>query len=155
MSSETQVIRLARREELPALSELAMRSKAVWGYSEAFMEACRQELTLGEERLGSLWVLDRAGTVLGIYALQPRGAGRVELGCMFVDPGHLRRGHGARLVRDAIARARDLGHETMVIHADPNAERFYRAMGAVWVGEAPSESIPGRMLPQLELSLAP
>jgi hypothetical protein len=37
----------------------------------------------------------------------------------------------------------------MTIDADPHAEAFYLAMGAVRVGEAASESIPGRSLPRL------
>ena len=39
-------IRLARREETHALSELAFLSKAYWGYDEDFMAACRAELTV-------------------------------------------------------------------------------------------------------------
>jgi hypothetical protein len=35
-------IRKATPEELPNLSELCLRSKAVWGYDQAFMEACRR-----------------------------------------------------------------------------------------------------------------
>jgi hypothetical protein len=33
-------------EELPALSALCFRSKAVWGYDNDFMEACRRELSI-------------------------------------------------------------------------------------------------------------
>jgi hypothetical protein len=45
------VVRQARLEELPGLSELCLRSKAVWGYDQAFLEACRSELTLLPEEL--------------------------------------------------------------------------------------------------------
>jgi SAM-dependent methyltransferase len=41
----------------------------------------------------------------------------------------------------------------LTIDADPHAEAFYVAMGAARVGESPSGSIPGRMLPRLELSV--
>lgn len=40
-----------------------------------------------------------------------------------------------------------------MIDADPNAEPFYRAMGAVRIGATPSGSIPGRELPLLEFTL--
>jgi hypothetical protein len=33
--------------------------------------------------------------------------------------------------------------------ADPHAEGFYLAMGAVRLGETPSESVRGRMLPMM------
>jgi len=46
-------IRPARREECGLLTELALRSKAVWGYDAAFMEACREELTIRREMFDS------------------------------------------------------------------------------------------------------
>jgi hypothetical protein len=38
-------IRAPTIDELPSLSDLCFRSKAVWGYDEEFMEACRGELS--------------------------------------------------------------------------------------------------------------
>ena len=38
-------IRPPRIDELTGLSDLCFRSKAVWGYDENFMEACRGELS--------------------------------------------------------------------------------------------------------------
>jgi hypothetical protein len=38
-------IRTPRTDELPALGDLCLRSKAVWGYDETFMAACRAELS--------------------------------------------------------------------------------------------------------------
>ena len=38
--------RSAKPEEADALSALAFRSKAYWGYGAEFLEACRSELTL-------------------------------------------------------------------------------------------------------------
>ena len=39
-------LRPARPDEADLLTELCLRSKAVWGYDDAFMRACRAELTL-------------------------------------------------------------------------------------------------------------
>jgi hypothetical protein len=41
----------------------------------------------------------------------------------------------------------------MIIEADPDAAPFYRLMGARHTGFAPSQSIPGRMLPRLLMEL--
>jgi hypothetical protein len=38
-------IRAPTIDELSGLSDLCFRSKAVWGYDEEFMEACRGELS--------------------------------------------------------------------------------------------------------------
>jgi hypothetical protein len=37
--------------------------------------------------------------------------------------------------------------------SDPNAEGFYRRMGATTVGDAPSGSVPGCRLPSMEFVL--
>ena len=46
-------IRPASAGEAAALSALALRSKAHWGYDAAFLDACRAELTLRDDELAS------------------------------------------------------------------------------------------------------
>lgn len=45
-----------------------MRSKALWGYDEEFMAACRSELTLGPSDLREtlLQVAEEGGAALGV-----------------------------------------------------------------------------------------
>ncbi|MER7708572.1 GNAT family N-acetyltransferase [Kitasatospora sp. NPDC097605] len=148
-------IRPARPSEAAALSALALRSKAHWGYDAAFIEACRAELTLDPARVEP----DRTavaegedGRVLGFVTLTgapPEG----ELGMLFVEPAAIGRGIGRRLMEHLRAEATALGFDRITVEADPNAEPFYRAMGAVRTGTAPSGSIPGRELPLLTLHL--
>ena len=59
----------------------------------------------------------------------------------------------ATLVGAVVGRARASGFRRLTVEADPNAEGFYRALGAVLVGSAASGSIPGRRLPLLRLDL--
>ena len=42
----TATVRAARPAEAEAISALALRSKAHWGYDPAFLEACREDLTI-------------------------------------------------------------------------------------------------------------
>jgi N-acetylglutamate synthase-like GNAT family acetyltransferase len=147
------MIRPARIEDLEELTALALRSKAAWGYSAEFMEACREELTIREAHLPDVFVLVREGAPIGFYSLQQLTSDRVELVHLFIDPGEMRKGHGAALLRDAVARARASGWRVLVIQGDPYAAAFYRAMGARQVGSRESESIPGRMLPLFELAV--
>ncbi|MFJ3792106.1 GNAT family N-acetyltransferase [Kitasatospora sp. NPDC090091] len=148
-------IRPARPEEAALLSAIALRSKAYWGYDEAFMAACREELTLDPaaiERRRTA-VAEADGRVLGFVTLvgaPPQG----ELGMLFVDPDSIGRGVGRRLVDHVRERAGVLGFRRLTIDADPNAEPFYLAMGATRIGTTPSESIPGRELPLLALEIA-
>lgn len=68
-------------------------------------------------------------------------------------PDYIGSGLGKLLIEAAKAHAKSLSMEALSIDADPNAEQFYIRIGAVKVGETPSESIPGRVLPQLLLNL--
>ncbi len=53
----------------------------------------------------------------------------------------------------AIGAARRRGAERLTILADPNAAGFYERSGAVRIGDAPSDAVPGRRLPLYELRL--
>jgi N-acetylglutamate synthase-like GNAT family acetyltransferase len=148
-------IRPARADEADRLSALAFRAKGHWGYSEAFMRACRAELTYPPELVGAggFQVIEEDGEVRGFYALCKVSPTAMELDALFVDPAHLGRGLGIGLLAHARATASAAGMERLVIQADPNAAAFYLRAGAERIGERESDSIPGRMLPLLEMRL--
>jgi GNAT superfamily N-acetyltransferase len=146
-------VRTARADEAAVLSDLAFRAKAHWGYSEAFMQACRAELTYPPELVGAggFQVIEADGAVRGFYALSKVSPTAMELDALFVDPGYLGRGLGSSLLAHARAACAAAGMERLVIQADPNAAQFYERAGALEIGERPSDSIPGRMLPLYEI----
>lgn len=147
-------LRPAEPSELDELTELCIRSKAHWGYDPAFMSACREELTLTPDDLvsASTWVIEAEGMPVAVAQVFFDG-GTAELHNFFVDPDHMGQGLGRRLFDWAVSEARRLGATSMRIESDPHARPFYERMGARLIGETPSESIPGRMLPLLELDL--
>lgn len=157
MVAETHAIRAARNGEAGLLSELALRSKAHWGYSPEFIEACRAELSYCEEQLRSedmcFGVLESAGRIVGFYALARQSAQVAELEALFVEPRDIGKGFGRLLIEDAKSVAAALGATLLTIQGDPNAERFYLAAGGVLSGTRESESIPGRFLPTFEVRL--
>ena len=147
------IIRRANETDIDALTDLIFRSKASNGYDAAFMEACRDELSVTAEKLEAAvyWVAEENG-LAGCVALSMDGtAGVVEN--FFVDPDRQRQGVGRQLWDLVRARAVEMGAERLVLDADPNAVQFYEAMGFIVVGETPSGSIPGRVLPLMELRL--
>jgi GNAT superfamily N-acetyltransferase len=149
------LIRTPDIEELPALSELCMRSKAVWGYDAAFMAACRAELSFdpGDLKSSRIAVAARGDDVLGVAQVRMIAADEADLAKLFVEPAAMRGGVGQALFGWARDAARALGAARMVIDADPDAVPFYRRLGARDAGLAPSGSIAGRMLPRLVLEL--
>lgn len=149
------MIRPARDDECVLLTSLALRSKAFWGYSEQFMADCVDELTISEEdiRKHAFFVLEQDGDVIGFVGLQALSGARGELIDVFVEPSHLRQGHGRRLIEHAKAAARTQGLRSLVVEADPNAQDFYQNCGGRQIGTVPSGSIPGRRLPLIEIVL--
>jgi GNAT superfamily N-acetyltransferase len=147
-------LRDARQNELRSLSALCLRSKAVWGYDDTFLAACRTELTLGPGELMSthVHVAERGTIAVGLVQVKVTDT-NAELLKLFVEPALLRSGVGRLLFEWAAARARSLGAVRMAIEADPGAAAFYERMGARHAGLAPSQSIPGRMLPRLLMEL--
>lgn len=151
-------IRPARVAEAAALSALCFRSKAVWGYDEGFMAMCREGLAVkpGEIAAGDVWVaIDTDGEPAGVVSLAPGAdANTLDLGKLFIEPGRLRAGIGRALLEHAVAEAWRRGAKRLTILADPNAAGFYEGHGAVLVGKAPSDAIPGRAVPLYEIRLA-
>ena len=146
----SRIIRPPLVEELPALSELCFRSKAVWGYDDDFMEACRRELSIEpcDLRSTSIAVAEQDGKLVGVAQIRVVGS-KADLLKLFVDPTVLRSGIGTALFAWASDLATGQGADRVLIEADPDAAPFYRRMGAQDVGLARSGSIPGRMLPKL------
>lgn len=142
-------LRPATPDDCAVLTALARRSKAWWGYSEDFLAACAVELTVGEAMVPGTVVADCAGTPVGFASVLAANSAEASLELFFIEPGWMGRGIGRRLFRSACDTSAALGCERLLIEADPDAEAFYRACGAVLVGSRPSGSIPGRCLPLL------
>jgi len=145
-------LRAARPDEAGALTALALRSKAHWGYPADFVEACRDELAVTEAMCAEVVVAEVDGGVVGFAQLDGTGD-RVELVALFVEPAAIGTLIGRLLFDDACARARSRGAVTLWWDADPHAEEIYRRLGGRTVGQVPSGSVPGRSLPRMELRL--
>jgi ribosomal protein S18 acetylase RimI-like enzyme len=147
--------RAARGDEAGLLGELALRSKGHWGYDQAFLDACRAELTFSSQDVATrrIVVAESATGVLGFYSIdgQPPSG---QLGNLWVVPEAIGTGLGRRLWQDAVTTAGQAGFASLRIEADPNALGFYQAMGAKQIGEAPSGSIPDRTVPVLLFELS-
>jgi ribosomal protein S18 acetylase RimI-like enzyme len=147
----------ARPEQAVALTELSLRSKALWGYDKKFIEQCREELTITTEEVvaseNTILVGSEGGEIVGFVCIKEEDNGKASLEGLFIDPDHVRNGYGKKLFQEAVKIAKERNYKTLEIHSDPNAVSFYEKMGAKNVGEVPSDSIPGRMLPLYELTL--
>ena len=150
-------IRPARAQEADALSALCFRSKAHWGYGEEFMARSRTALTISPTFIatGRVFVAESEGGPLrGVASVAPLAEkGTYDLVHLFVEPMAMLSGVGRLLFEVATNKAREEGARRLVIQSDPHAVGFYRRLGATDAGEAPSESVPERMLPILYFEL--
>jgi GNAT superfamily N-acetyltransferase len=152
-------IRLALPGEAELLSRLCMRSKAHWGYDAQFLERASRSLQIDPAAIdaGRVFVAAGAGGgVLGVAdccALPEPGA--FDLLHLFIEPSSLRQGIGRALFEATCAWCVAQGGRRLLIQSDPNATVFYQRLGAVPIGETPSDALPDRMLPLLEYRLAP
>ncbi|MEI2297619.1 GNAT family N-acetyltransferase [Ensifer sp. MJa1] len=137
-----------------ALTALCLRSKAVWGYDAAFLEACRPALTLTAEDWAEsdLQIAVDGNRILGVAQVHASGD-VAELDKLFIDPDARAAGVGRRLFGWCVEAALSRGATVMTIDADPGAAAFYRRIGAVDDGVVASTAIPGRLLPRLKLDL--
>jgi GNAT superfamily N-acetyltransferase len=143
-------IRPARAGEADLLTDLSLRSKAVWNYDAKFMAKCRAVMRVKVENIERRphFVAELGGGIAGFYGFEPEDGG-VGLDYMFVEPALIGRGVGRSLWNHAVEQARRLGHANLIVVSDPNAEGFYLRMGARRIGARPSELEPGRNLPLL------
>ena len=147
-------LRPARVEEAAALSALCVRSKASWGYDAAFMALSRAALQVRPAAIaaGEIVVAEEGAELLGVAGVTVEGE-VADLDLLFVEPAAFGRQLGRLLLHAAMAMARKRGARRMTILADPGARGFYERMGARFIRMAPSDAIPGRELPLLELTL--
>lgn len=89
------MLRNPEPHEAAALIDLCLRSKAVWGYDERFMEACRRELTFApaDMRSPGIQVAVVDGRLIGVVEVTPGGE-IADLAKLFVEPTNLRAGVG-------------------------------------------------------------
>ncbi len=149
-------IRKAGTEDVDALTGIAHSAKRYWGYPDHWIEHWKDQLTITTDFVSAnqVFLAEDEGHALGFYALVIRGD-KAELDHLWVDPKHIGAGVGKNLFLHAMQNASRQNVTTVEICSDPNAEGFYRKMGAFRTGETISE-IDGesRALPQLAVDPA-
>ena len=145
----------ARPEDAEMLTAIAHAAKRHWGYPERWIEAWRDILTMRPEFIAAnvAYCAVEDGRAVGFYLLTNESDG-IHLDHLWILPAAMHRGIGRSLFEHAVAQTRNLGFRAIKIEADPNAEGFYRRMGARRVGGNITE-IDGqpRKLPLLEFRI--
>jgi GNAT superfamily N-acetyltransferase len=150
-------MRIARAtsEDAETLTEIAHAAKRHWGYPETWIAAWRDTLTMRPEFITAnvAHIALENERQVGFYVLtnEPDGP---HLDHLWVLPSSMGRGIGRALFEHAATEVKRLGFPCMKIEADPNAEAFYKRMGALRVGTNISETCGERReLPLMEFRI--
>jgi GNAT superfamily N-acetyltransferase len=156
LNIEDTTIRRATASDAPALTAVAHAAKRHWGYPERWIELWKDALTITPDFISNnqVYVAFVNGEIAGFSALVVN-EDEVWLEHLWVLPKHIGTGLGKTLFIHAAGVAATTGAKAMEIESDPNAEGFYKRMGAKRVGEVVS-TIEGekRVLPLLAFDLA-
>lgn len=145
-------IRAANSNDSATLTDLALRSKAYWGYSKQFIALCEAELTISENYIANhpVYLLEKEKKIIAFFSFSLK---KDELAMFFVDPNYIGQGIGKLLWTNMIKKAQALNIKQLTIDSDPFAEGFYLKMGAKKIGKTPSTVFPNRYLPLLKVEL--
>ena len=149
-------LRRATDADADALTDLAHRAKAHWGYPTSWMREWDAQLTIlpGYLDMHDVWIAERDGAIIGMCALEDRGA-RWMLEHVWVEPALHRSGIGRLLVTRALQTARERHARVVELLSDPYATGFYEKLGARRAGDvaAPMPGARDRTLPRYEFHL--
>jgi len=149
-------IRRTKPDEAAVLTEIAHAAKRYWGYSENWIEHWKDDLTITPDFIANneMYVAVAGEEIAGCCALVLSDP-QAELEHMWIRPEHMGNGVGRALFQQIVKRAAQLGATGLELSSDPNAEGFYKRMGATRVGEVRAE-IEGqpRVLPRMSVDLS-
>jgi GNAT superfamily N-acetyltransferase len=130
-------VREGHEADFRRLRQIAVDSKAHWGYERALVEDWAEGGDFEPESLGQrlVYVADEDGQAVGWASLIPRG----EVGWLedlWIEPAWIGRGVGRMLFEHVKERARALGAKRLEWEAEPNARGFYERMGGSYVRDS-------------------
>ena len=134
------------------LREIAIESKAYWGYEQSLIDQFAGAEIINIESIENdpVYKAMQAGALAGWYRLKidlPES----ELEDLWVLPAEMGGGIGRAMFKHACAESRVAGCTMMIWDADPNAVGFYEKMGAAVIGQ--SWSGWQRYIPRMRIEL--
>ncbi|WP_299063465.1 GNAT family N-acetyltransferase [uncultured Polaribacter sp.] len=134
------------------LTEIALKSKSYWGYSDELIESWREDLTITTKMFEDfdVYIFQINTEIAGFYILNRTNITTSFLEFLFVLPKYIKQGIGKQLLAHAIAYCIDSGSKVLNVLSDPNAQAFYAKHGFKVVAKKES-SIKDRFLPEMEL----
>ncbi|MDC2866886.1 MULTISPECIES: GNAT family N-acetyltransferase [unclassified Bacillus (in: firmicutes)] len=143
------IVREAFLKEANKLSNVALSSKATWDYSEEFILACKEDLTITEQYMKNnyVYILEENQEIIGFFSFLRKEVDSLDF--LYLHPTYKGKGYGRILWESVVQKAVELNIKSFTIDSDPNAKGYYVKMGAKLIGETPSTVFKNRVLPLL------
>ncbi|KTC78013.1 GNAT family N-acetyltransferase [Legionella brunensis] len=153
LAKDTMHLRRAKVSELSKINAFIRASKAVWDYSESFLDQFMERWGLQEIYFdkNEVILLEDENSLLGLYAFRVNEESLPELDCFFINSNKIKQGIGKIMWKYAIQYAQNKNWEKFQLIADPHAESFYKHMGAKTIQSF--ESFPGRFVPIMSVDI--
>lgn len=141
-------------EDSGLLTNIALTSKAYWGYSKEQVEGWRDDLTITSKMIEEMIIYKFIANhkTAGFYALNLPKKTSIQLEMLFVLPEFIGKGIGKKLLYHSLKKSEELNVISMTLLADPNAVDFYKSQGFKIIDKEES-SIPNRFLPIMQRDL--
>lgn len=122
------------------MTGITLAAKRHWGYPERWMQLWLPQLAISAEYISGneTWAAQKADRFVAWYSLAETD-GELWLDNLWVLPDFIGQGIGKTLFLHALGRSRLRNASVLKMVADPNAEVFYRRMGAIKIGEQRGE----------------
>ena len=136
------------------LTEIALQSKAFWGYSNEIIESWREDLTVTPKMFKD-WNIYKYlvnNEIAGFYILNRANIRTSFLEFLFVSPKFIKQGIGTQLLNHAKDYCIAGSAAIINVLSDPNAKPFYAKHGFKVIAERES-SVSGRFLPEMEFEI--
>ncbi|TKI72671.1 GNAT family N-acetyltransferase [Lysinibacillus mangiferihumi] len=147
------LMRSAKVKDCNILSNLAYKSKAYWGYTEDFLQQCKNDLTVTKDYIEEnpvYLMMESDNKIVAFYSFTINDR---KLDALFIDPDFIGQGLGRIIWDHVLNKAEELGINEFTLDSEPNAEGFYLKMGAKNIGSTPSTVFPDRHLPLMKVKV--
>ncbi|MBI9050137.1 MAG: GNAT family N-acetyltransferase [Anaerolineaceae bacterium] len=138
--------------DIEILSDIAIRSKAWWGYDESLMEIFSASPILNSQDIKQKTVIKVCldDEIIGWY-LYTKKDQEVELLEFWMSPEYIGKGYGGKMFQHLGNQVKQEGIHSIVLEADPNAAPFYEHMGCKIIGQTWTEF--QRFIPRMRCSI--
>lgn len=142
----------ANIQDANLLTEIAISSKAHWGYSKEQMELWKDDLTVTPKIFAdcTIYKFQVNDITAGFYVLYRANIITGFLDFLFVTPKFINQGIGSKLLEHAKKSCISSSCAVLNVLSDPNSDAFYLKHGFEIIGKRES-SIKGRFLSEMEL----